>query len=101
MKLVDIVGLVLGIPSVIIGIIACYYAYKAAKVLGGRIGNAFVKVALGCVLLIFSAAFQGITMGALNIYQSMTVAVTSSGSATLGSIFLIAGFRGVIAATKT
>lgn len=99
MKLIDIVGLVIGIPSVIIGIIACYYAYKAAKILGGGIGNAFIKLAIGCVLMMFSAAFQGITMGALDIYQSMTVAVTGSGSATLGAIFLIAGFRGVIAST--
>lgn len=100
MRLVDIVGLVLGIPSVIIGIIACYYAYKALTGLGGGIGNAFVKIAIGCVLLIFSAAFQGITMGALNIYNSMTVAITSSGSATLGSLFLIAGFRGIVKSTK-
>lgn len=100
MKLVDIVGLAVGIPSVIIGILACWYAYKASRALGGRIGNAFIKVAIGCVLMIFSAAFTGITMGALDIYQSMTVALTGSGSATLGSLFLIAGFRGIVKSTK-
>lgn len=100
LELVDIVGLVIGILSIVIGLPACYYAYASAKRLGGKIGKAFTTVAIGCVLMIFSAAFQGITMGALNIYQNVAVAIISSGSALLGTLFLIVGFRGILASTK-
>lgn len=99
-QFVDIVGLAIGVPSVIVTIVACFYGHKAARSLGGEIGRAFVKLLTGIVLVLFSATFQGIVMGVMDIYESVLVAVVSSGTSLAGSIFLIAGFRGIIASTK-
>lgn len=96
LELVDIVGLAIGVPSIFIALIAVYYIFVATRIVSGGLKAAFTKAAIGILLILFSASWQGITMGALNIYDVIWVAVIGSGSSLLGSIFLLIGFRALI-----
>ena len=97
-----VTGWSLGSIASIIGIVVACYACRAAKAVGGEIGRAFIKVAIGVVLVIVAVLFFG-------YIHSRTLAGRTTGMVGAigvnillipGFLFMLAGFRGIIKSTK-
>lgn len=108
MLLEYIIGGILGIGGSIFGVVACYYAYKAAKSLGGIMGKALFNIAIGCILITILQIYNGTTLGMIIIGKtplifgphSLIGSIIGAGLILLGSLFLIKGFYYILKITK-
>ena len=100
MQIEHVIGIVIGIPAFIITITASVYTIKASIALkGGIFGKAFLKLAIGIILIVLSTLFLGI-VGMTYGIQAIWVSVVSAGSTLVGSILLLLGSREIIKVTK-
>jgi phage-related holin len=52
-------GWVLGIASLVIGIVAAYYLYKTSRTYGGKIGSSLKYIGVGTIIIIISLIILG------------------------------------------
>ena len=93
-----IIGWATGLPgfaTVAIGAAAIYYMYKAAKAYGGKIGSAFVKIAIGVVLLIICTAATGflLALSEGSFETTILISATAAFVPLVGFLFILLGAR--------
>lgn len=97
----DIVAMIISSVAVIIALIACYYLYRASKVMaGGALEKAFSRIAVSVILMIYTVAFLVVSFGPFNLTEDLWVAFIGPSLWLIGNVFLLFGCREIAKLTK-
>lgn len=100
LSLADAIGLFLGALATLITPIVLTYLLRASKILGGVLGEAFRKIIIGIVFIIFAVIFLGFAFGPMNLRESIIVAFVGPISWLIGNLFVLDGSLEIISIAK-